>query len=78
MDWPGNSPDLNPVENLWAIVKRKLSKHNRSTKTLINEAIISIWYHDDELKKICSNLVQPAPTLISMVLKPKPKGGHIK
>ena len=24
MNWPVNSPDLNPIENLWAIVKAKL------------------------------------------------------
>ncbi len=24
LDWPENSPDLNPVENLWGIVKRKM------------------------------------------------------
>ncbi len=24
LDWPANSSDLNPIENLWGIVKRKL------------------------------------------------------
>jgi len=22
LEWPGNSPDLNPKENLWAIIKK--------------------------------------------------------
>ncbi len=24
LDWPANSSDLNPIENLWGIVKRKM------------------------------------------------------
>ena len=31
--WPGNSPDLNPIENLWAIVQQELDlKHPPPTQ----------------------------------------------
>uniref|UniRef100_A0A8C1LG47 Tc1-like transposase DDE domain-containing protein n=1 Tax=Cyprinus carpio TaxID=7962 RepID=A0A8C1LG47_CYPCA len=26
LDWPGNSPDLYPIENLWSVFKRRVGK----------------------------------------------------
>lgn len=44
MDWPPKSPDFNPIENIWGIMKRSLSRrlrpdHNlRDLRRLISEA----------------------------------------
>jgi transposase len=42
MDWPGNSPDLNPIENLWNQMKIKLKK----------KAITSVAVLKEEIKKL--------------------------
>ena len=76
LDWPGNSPDLNPIENLWAIIKRKLSKYDCSTKTSLIEVITRIRYNDKELKKMCCNFVHSMSKRMSIIIKSK--GGHIK
>ena len=41
--WPGNSPDLNPIENSWVILKQKVATHNPSSLTFLKQVIKEIW-----------------------------------
>uniref|UniRef100_A0A1I7XUY7 hydroxymethylglutaryl-CoA lyase n=1 Tax=Heterorhabditis bacteriophora TaxID=37862 RepID=A0A1I7XUY7_HETBA len=45
MHWPSNTPDLNPIENLWAIVVRRINSDNRQFETAkdFQSAISKAW-----------------------------------
>lgn len=57
LDWPGDSPDLNTIENLWGIEKKWLRKVDRGTKEQILCGVIKVWFHDEKVKEICKKLV---------------------
>ncbi len=43
LDWPANSPDLNPIENIRAIVKRKMRDTRPNNADDLKTAIKATW-----------------------------------
>ena len=41
--WPANSPDLSPIETVWAIVKQELSKKKNNNLDELRCNLIDIW-----------------------------------
>ena len=50
LDGPRNLTDLNPNENLWAVIKPRIEKTDCSTVQKMISAIIRTWYHEDECR----------------------------
>ena len=75
LDWPGNSPDLNPIENLWSIVKNRLLKRDCTTQMKLINAIIDVWYHDQKITQNCEKLVESMPKRVKKLITNR--GGHI-
>ncbi len=46
LDFPPYSPDLNPIENLWAVVAREVEKMQCDTVEELGDAVLKVW---DEL-----------------------------
>lgn len=74
LDWPPQSPDLSPIEHLWGILKKKVAKHNTTSKALLKSKIFEEW--EEISREVCFNLVKSMPNRVKAVLKAK--GGVTK
>jgi transposase len=48
----GNSPDMNPIENLWSILKKLVGKMDCSTEERMVTNVIQEWFHDSGVRNI--------------------------
>ncbi len=42
-NWPPQSPDLNPIENIWRILKQRVKSHRPRTSQELRKAIEVEW-----------------------------------
>lgn len=74
LEWPSMSPDLNPIEHMWGILKRKVEERNVSNITQLREIIQEEWNRIPTVT--CASLVNSMPRRVAAVLKNN--GGHTK
>jgi transposase len=74
LDWPSQSPDLNPIEHLWANIERKLGARRCKKPQELKEKIQQAWneINPEETKK----LVESMPKRIAEVIAAR--GGPTK
>ena len=71
LDWPAQSPDLSPIEHLWAWLKIRLNQYYRSSS-----GMVELWKRiQDEWNKFganeCQKLIKTMPSRIGAVLSAK-------
>jgi len=69
LPWPSQSPDLNPIENLWEIVNRKIRDQNYKNLNELYEAIKDVWKNIPE--ETINKLIQSMPKRCQDVINAK-------
>ncbi len=69
LDWPANSPDLNPIENLWGIVKRKMRDTRPNNADDPKDTIKATWA--SITPEQCHRLIASMPRHIDTVIHAK-------
>lgn len=67
LEWPGNSPDLNPIENLWHIMGMKINGNKPTSPKNLNAIIEKVWYDELSLEYL-QNLIDSMPDRIAAVI----------
>ena len=66
LDWSGNCPDLNPIENLWMLMENKVSEKQPTKAKLLMTAIKEIWTKEIS-PEYCKKLIDSMPQRIEAV-----------
>ncbi|XP_045134459.1 uncharacterized protein LOC123518022 [Portunus trituberculatus] len=68
-DWPPKFPDLNPIENIWSIMKRRLQRRDISDITKLRTAIKEEWHNLNQIT--LKNLAESLPSWLLKCIRRK-------
>jgi hypothetical protein len=72
MTWPANSPDLNPIENVWALFKRAVARQpipaNKDALWInIQQAAQEFWAPERQAQ--IAHMIETMPARLEAVIK---------
>jgi transposase len=70
LEWPGNSPDLNPIENAWTVLKRRVRNHHPANMQQLIYFIKKVWCTEIS-ETFCKKLVESMPRRLQSVIRNK-------
>ena len=76
IEWPPQSPDLSPIENLWAILDRRLKDRSVTSADEVFEFLQKAWDGLNRDQELLVNLIHSMPRRIQACIKNG--GGKIK
>ncbi|KAJ6254054.1 transposable element-related [Anaeramoeba flamelloides] len=66
-NWPPNSPDLNPIENLWGIMGRRISKESPNSERKLELIVRKVWKNIEW--EVIENLINSMEKRLRLVVE---------
>ncbi|GFV52061.1 transposable element Tcb2 transposase [Trichonephila clavipes] len=76
LDWLGNSHVMNPIDNVWELMKREVAKDVITNKRQLLERIIHMWNHHPQIQETVQSCIDSMPRRIEVLIAAK--GGSTK
>lgn len=69
LEWPPQSPDLNPIENLWSILDQNVDKGDVTNRDSLFQSLVKAWTNINP--QHIKNLVESMPRRLQAVIEAK-------